>query len=201
MIAMAMLTEHQMVPIAGRTGAMLDDAASEIVSRVGGIQSHVGKENSLSSELAAVVTMTYSELHVAWRRHYRAIPPKKMSRDILELGIAWKIQESKLGGLGAAVKRQIAELARTMEAKSDLAKPRAISLKPGARLLRAWNGVTHEVLVVEDGFLWAERKWRSLSAIARKITGTRWSGPRFFGLIASTLTDTSDQKLKVSDHE
>ena len=57
----------------------------------------------------------------------------------------------------AAVKRQIADLARTMEAKSDLAKPRVISLKPGAQLLRAWNGVTHEVPVVEDGFLWAPK--------------------------------------------
>ena len=98
-------------------------------------------------------------------------------------------------------KRQIAELARTMEAKSDLAMPRAISLKSGARLLRAWNGVTHEVLIVEDGFLWAGKTWRSLSAIAREITGTRWSDPRFFGLIATTESDTSDQKSKVSDHE
>ena len=126
--------------------------------------------------------MTYAELHLAWRRCYRAVPPKKMSRDILELGIAWKIQENKLGGLAAAAKRQIGELARTMGAKSDLAKPRAISLKPGARLLRAWNGVTHEVMVGEDGFQWAGRTWRSLSVIAREITGTRWSGPRFFGL-------------------
>ena len=109
---MAVLTEHQMVPLVGPTSALLDDAASEIVSRFAGIQSHAGNENSLSSELAAIVTMTYSELHLAWRRHYRAVPPKKMSRDILELEIAWKIQENKLGGLGAAVKRQIAELAR-----------------------------------------------------------------------------------------
>lgn len=190
-----------MVPIANPTGAGIDNAAAEIVSRVGGIQSHADNENSLSSELAAIATMTYSELHVAWRRHYRAVPPKKMSRDILELGIAWKIQENKLGGLGTAVKRQIAELARTMETKSDLAKPRAISPKPGARLLRAWNGVTHEVLVVEDGFLWAGRTWCSLSAIAREITGTRWSGPRFFGLTATTVPDTSNQKSKVCDYE
>ena len=177
MITMAMLTEHQMVPNAGPSGAGIDNAAAEIVSRVDGIQSQAGNENSLSSELAAIAVMTYAELHVAWRRHYRAVPPKKMSRDILELGIAWKLQENKLGGLGTAVKRQIAELARTMEAKSDLAKPRAISLKSGARLLRAWNGLTHEVLVVEDGFLWAGRTCPSLSAIAREITGTRWSGP------------------------
>ena len=198
---MAILTEHLTVPIASPTDAQIDSAPAEIVNRVEGVQSQVGKENSLSSELAAIVTMTYAELHLAWRRHYRAIPPKKMSRDILELGIAWKIQENKLGGLGAAVKRQIAELASTMEAKSDLAKPRAISLKPGARLLRAWEGVTHEVLVVEDGFLWAGRTWRSLSAIARAITGTRWSGPRFFGMKVTTDSNASAQKAEVCDHE
>jgi hypothetical protein len=201
MITMAVLTEHQMVPIADPTGAGIDNAAAEIVSRVGGILSHASNENSLSSELAAIAGMTYTELHLAWRRHYRAIPPKKMSRDILELGIAWRIQESKLGGLGAAVKRQIAELARTMEANSDLAKPREISLKSGSKLLRTWEGVTHEVLVVEDGFLWAGRTWRSLSVIAREITGTRWSGPRFFGLTATTESDTSNKKAKASDHE
>jgi len=198
---MAMLTEHQIVPIAGPTGALLDNVPTAIVTRVCGAQSPAGNVNSLSSELASVITMTYTQLHHAWRRHYRVVPPKKMSRDILELGIAWKIQENKLGGLGVSMKRQIAELARTMETKSDLAKPRAISLKPGARLLRAWEGVTHEVMVVEEGFIWSGKTWRSLSVIAREITGTRWSGPRFFGLIATTESDTSDQKSKVSDHE
>ena len=197
---MAMLTEHLTVPSADPTGARLDNAAAEIVSRVGGLQSHAGNESSVSSELAAIAMMTYSELHLAWRRHYRTVPPKKMSRDILELGIAWRIQESKLGGLGAAVMRQIAKLASTMEAKSDLAKPRAISLKSGARLLRTWNGVTHEVLVVEGGFRWAGKTWASLSAIAREITGTRWSGPRFFGLNVTPFSNASEQSTEVSDH-
>ena len=201
MITMAMLTEHQMVPIAGPIVARLDNAAPEIIVRDDGIQSNAGNENSLSSELAAIAMMTYTELHLAWRRHYRAVPPKKMGRDILELGIAWKIQENKLGGLGAAVKRQIAELARTMEAKSDLAKPRAISLKPGARLLRTWEGVTHEVMVVDDGFIWLGKMWRSLSVIAREITGTRWSGPRFFGLKVHTDSNVSEHKAGATDHE
>lgn len=93
-----------------------------------------------------------------------------------------------LGGLGTAVKRQIVALANTMAVKSDLVKPRAVALKPGARLLRAWEGVTHEVIVMEDGFLWSGMTWRSLSVIAREITGTRWSGPRFFGLTITSAT-------------
>lgn len=201
MITMARLMEHQMVPIVGPIVARLDNAAPEIIARVDAIQSNAGHENSLSSALAAIAMMTYTELHLAWRRHYRAVPPKKMGRDILELGLAWKIQENKLGGLGAAVKRQIAELAKTMEVKSDLAKPRAVSLKPGSRLLRTWEGVTHEVMVVDDGFIWSGKMWRSLSVIAREITGTRWSGPRFFGLKAHTDSNVSEQKARAIDHE
>lgn len=198
---MAMLTEYQIVSSGDTRDGTQSDVLTEISTRVCGAQSPAGNVNSLSSELASVITMTYTQLHHAWRRHYRVVPPKKMSRDILELGIAWKIQENKLGGLGVSMKRQIAELARTMETKSDLAKPRVVSLKPGARLLRSWSGVTHEVLVVEDGFLWGGKTWRSLSAIAREMTGTLWSGPRFFGLIATTESNASEQKAKVSDHE
>jgi hypothetical protein len=201
MIFMAMLTERQMVPIADPTGALLDNTPAEIAAQFGGGRNPTGNESSLSSELAAIATMTYSELHLVWRRRYRTVPPKKMSRDILELGIAWKIQESKLGGLGAAVKRQIADLARTMEAKSDLAKPRAISLKSGARLLRTWEGVTHEVMVVDEGFIWTGKTWRSLSVIAREITGTRWSGPRFFGLTMTSANAAGASATAVHNHE
>ena len=201
MITMARPTGHQMVPIAGPIVAPLENAADEIMDRAYAIQINAGHKNFLSSALAAIATMTYAELHLAWRRHYRAVPPKKLGRDILELGIAWKIQENKCGGLGAAVKRQIAELAKTMEMKSDLAKPRAISLKPGSRLLRTWEGVTHEVTVVDDGFIWSGKMWRSLSVIAREITGTRWSGPRFFGLKIRTHSNVSEPEVRATDHE
>lgn len=195
-----MPTEHQITTTAALTGMRLSRAGVEIVNSESGSPRHSGNETSLSSDLDAITAMTYAELHLAWRRHYRAVPPKKMSRDILELGIAWKIQEYKLGGLSAAVKRQIADLARTMETKSDLANPRTVTPKPGARLLRAWNGVTHEVLAVEDGFFWAGRTWRSLSVIAREITGTRWSGPRFFGLNVATESSALERTVEESEH-
>ena len=136
----------------------------------------------LESAVAALTTMPYTELRQAWQRLFRSDPPKKLSRDILELGVAWKLQERALGGLSATTKRQLGELAQTMEAKADLAKARTVSARPGGRLIREWNGETHEVLVVEDGFLWRGKTWRSLSVIAREMTGTQWSGPRFFGV-------------------
>jgi len=154
----------------------------------------------LGAELAALHRMSAADLRTQWRRLYRAHPPKKLSRDLLELGVAWKLQERVLGGLSAVTKRQLTELARTMESKSDLAKARKVSLKPGARLVRAWGSQTHEILVVEDGFLWRSKTWCSLSGIAREITGTRWSGPRFFGLRIATASATLGEDVGGRDH-
>ncbi len=105
-----------------------------------------------------------------------------MARDLLVLGVAWKIQEQAYGGLGAATKRRLTDLAKTMEQDGDLARSRVARLKPGAKLIREWRGETHTVAVLEDGFEWQGKRRRSLSVIAKLITGAHWSGPRFFGL-------------------
>jgi len=150
----------------------------------------------LDAAIVALATMPYTELRENWQRLYLSHPPKKLSRDLVELGVAWKLQERTLGGLSAATRRQLGELAQAMEAKADLAKARTVSLRPGARLIREWNGETHEVLVVEDGFRWQGKTWRSLSVIAREMTGTQWSGPRFFGVggrIARHRRDENDR--------
>ena len=147
--------------------------------------------DALNVQLAALSEMDAPELRAEWRRLYRSQPPKLLRRDLLELGVAWKLQERVLGGLSAATKRQLAELARTIVTKADLGKARKVSLKPGARLVRAWDGETHEILVVDDGFLWRGKTWRSLSVIAREMTGTHWSGPRFFGLTGTTAKSTA----------
>lgn len=136
----------------------------------------------LGERLASLRGLPFPALRAEWRRLHRTNPPMKMGRDVLELGIAWKLQETALGGMSAALKRRLLDLAQVMESKGDLTKRRSVRLKPGARLVREWRGETHDVLVVEDGYLWKGQRWRSLSLIAREITGTRWSGPRFFGL-------------------
>lgn len=146
------------------------------------VQSRQSKAQTVADEIAALKTQSHSDLRLAWRRAYRCHPPKFLSRDLLELGIAWKLQERAFGGLSATAKRKLDEVARNIEAKSDITKTRRVSLRPGARLIREWGGETHEVLVVEDGFLWRGKTWGSLSMIAREMTGTQWSGPRFFGL-------------------
>ncbi len=82
----------------------------------------------------------------------------------------------------AAQKRRLAGIAEDLRKNKDLSGGPAIRVKPGLRLVREWRGETHTVLVLEDGFEWNGKRRRSLSAIAREITGTQWSGPSFFGL-------------------
>ena len=128
--------------------------------------------------------MDYNTLRTEWRRLYRSDPPRRVSRNILMLGVAWKIQEKAYGGHGGVTKRRLAGLAKSLEQDGDLTRNRITRLKPGVRLVREWRGETHTVIILEDGFEWRGSRWRSLSAIAREITGAHWSGPRFFGLNA-----------------
>lgn len=153
---------------------------------------------ALGTELDALTRMNSAALRVAWRRLFRMHPPNKLSREMLRLGVAWKLQERALGGLSVVVRRQLTETAQTLASKSDLAEPRKLMLKPGARLMRAWGGETHEVEITEAGFVWRGRTWNSLSAIAREITGVHWSGPRFFGLNLARPLPSSDRQTTAS---
>lgn len=138
--------------------------------------------DAVAAQLRALESMSFAKLRVAWRRVYRAEPPRRMNRELLTLAVAWKIQEQAYGGLTAATRRRLADLATTMERDGDVKRARVARPKPGAKLVREWRGQTHTIVVTEDGFTWQGRHWQSLSVIARAITGVRWSGPRFFGL-------------------
>ena len=136
----------------------------------------------IERRLADIAVLDTAVLRTEWRQLYRATPPNRIGRDLLLLGVAWKMQERDHGGLGAAARRRLADLAQTIERDGDVTRNRVAQLKPGAKLVREWRGATHTVTVLEDGFDWNGRNWRSLSAIAQQITGGHWSGPRFFGL-------------------
>lgn len=136
----------------------------------------------VAAALTALPATDIAGLRAEWRRLYRSQPPAKLRRETLELAVAWQLQAQALGGLSAAAKRRLAGVSGLLATRSDLPRVRRVVLKPGARLVRQWGGETHEVLVTEHGFTWRQQNWRSLSVIAREMTGTRWSGPRFFGL-------------------
>jgi len=143
---------------------------------------HHPASDHLSEKLAALPELDTTNLRRDWQRLYRSHPPVHIRRDLLILAIAWKLQERVHGGLTAAQKRKLVGIAEELRKNGDLSASPAIRVKPGMRLVREWRGETHSVLVLEDGFEWNGKRRRSLSTIAREITGTRWSGPRFFGL-------------------
>ena len=160
---------------------------------------HTAAGTDLVTKLQALEQMDYAALRREWRRLYRAHPPKRVARDLLMLGVAWKIQERAYGGLGVATKRHLAEMAKVMDRDGDIARIRVARLKPGAKLVREWHGKVHTVIVVEDGFEWMGRNWRSLSVIAREITGVHWSGPRFFGLNGKAVQQTGIRAEATAD--
>ena len=117
----------------------------------------------------------------SWRRIYGSTPPKGLSRHTLELAVTYKKQAQQHGGLSIDKTNQLIKFAH---AGKGATQPSSFSIqaKPGARLIREWHGQTYVVDILESGYLWREAVYKSLTEIAREITGTQWSGPRFFGL-------------------
>ena len=159
----------------------------------------LGSAEDVAAKLRALEQMDGPALRAEWRRFYRAHPPKGVRCDLLLLGVAWKIQEQAHGGLGAAIRRRLADLAEILERDGDVTRGRVARLRAGAKLVREWQGETHTVIVGENGFEWRGRQWRSLSVIAREITGGHWSGPRFFGLTERTRPGTEDEIVETGD--
>lgn len=122
-----------------------------------------------------IETLDRPALCATWQRIFKFDPPSSISQPMMRQVLAFELQAQARGGLDRATQRAIAQT-RKRPSKS------APSLKPGARLLREWNGQSHVVDVTEEGFMWRGDIYRSLSAIARAVTGAHWSGPRFFGL-------------------
>ncbi len=135
----------------------------------------------LSAELAALGELSRRNLKLRWESLYGMPPPAHTSRLLLLRAVAYRIQEQALGGLDPTTRRRLARAAEDLAAGRTPAAPKR-KIKPGTRLLREWQGVVHEVIVLESDVQYRGESWPSLSAVAREITGTRWSGPRFFGL-------------------
>jgi hypothetical protein len=146
------------------------------------------RDVEVSRMLEALPALSPDELRKEWRRLYRSQPPR-LSRDLLVRAIAYRSQELRYGGLSKATSRKLAALVQARRSDGDIAPESTQRIRAGARLVREWNGRTHTVTVEEEGFSYAGRNYRSLSAIAREITGARWSGPRFFGLLKRGPSD------------
>jgi hypothetical protein len=132
--------------------------------------------------LSRLPTLDIGELRQQWRGLYKTQAPPNLSRELLLRAVAYRMQEVALGGLRPPRQRQLRQMAQQFKQTGAGNTPARPELKPGTRLMREWQGRTYDVLVLDDGFSWQNAQYHSLSALAREITGTAWSGPLFFGL-------------------
>lgn len=130
--------------------------------------------NGLDEQIAEIEEFDRQECLERWRSVFERPPSKHLSVQFMRRVLIWEVQNRNLGGVTAKTTRRLRQIASS---KAALASP-----KPGSHLVREWNGRTYQVEVVDGGYVMDGKTWRSLSAIARHITGARWSGPRFFGV-------------------
>jgi hypothetical protein len=140
----------------------------------------IGRE-ALAAEIASLSKLDTDELRARWKAMFGNAPSRDISRSFLTRAIAYRLQEKALGGLKPSTQRMLAEFAYD-GANGSAAVRRSRIVRPGAVLVREWRGISHQVSVLEKGFSFRGKRYRSLSEVARQITGTRWSGPLFFGL-------------------
>jgi Protein of unknown function (DUF2924) len=140
---------------------------------------------TLEAEIAALPKMNIDQLRAKWRRDLKQAPPLHVRKQLLVPLLAYKLQEQAFGGLRPEIKRRLRELGASINReprKTGDPFTIAVRIKPGTRLIREWEGKTYQVTVGETSFEYNGQQYPSLSAIASFITGTHWSGPRFFGL-------------------
>ena len=139
-------------------------------------------QDQVEAEIAGLPALSLEALRERWRSLYGSPAPRSLRRGLLIRAVAYQLQVKAFGGLSAATKKKLREIA--VAAREGRFDPAVIGprVKPGTRLIRVWQGETHSVLVLDDGFEWDGTRYRSLSLVAKTITGTNWNGWTFFGV-------------------
>jgi hypothetical protein len=136
----------------------------------------------ISEKLAKLPEMGKSALCDLWRTHFKRVAPAGIRKELMIRMLAYRIQEEAFGGLDPKISRRLAQIANSLSKNPKMVLTSVARASTGTQLIRSWQGKTHTVTVEESGYQYQGRKYRSLSEIARHITGTQWSGPLFFGL-------------------
>ena len=133
----------------------------------------------IAEEIGRLTSLSRADLARRWTSIFGSPSPKSVKRGLLERACAYELQARALGGLKPSTRRSLLAIATGAPSKRPTVKK---ALRPGTRLIREWHGVVHQVDVADESIVWKGQTYRSLSAVATAITGSRWSGPRFFGL-------------------
>ena len=136
----------------------------------------------IDKRLAALPTMSKAGLHELWKQLFHSTPPSQLRRDLMIPILACRIQEQAFGSLSVRTSERLRQLGRAFEKGGDTAMVGTPRIRPGTRLVRQWGDCVYLVNVQTNGYEYQGTRYQSLSEIARLITGTRWSGPLFFGI-------------------
>jgi Protein of unknown function (DUF2924) len=137
---------------------------------------------ALSGEIGGLSKASIKDLRDRWKTLYGKAPCGQIGRSFLIRAIAYRLQEQAFGRLKPSTRRMLARVAEETAGGSSPKKPQSRKAETGTILVREWQGNAHRVTVLDDGVSFNGKRYRSLSEVAREITGSRWSGPRFFGL-------------------
>jgi hypothetical protein len=173
-----------MTPAIPDASARQDTGGPAPVPGRGGNRNNRARKPGLSdieAEIAGLLDRSTQELRLTWRKLHRTEPPSGISRDLLIRSLAYDLQQRAHGSPSLALRRRLQILVAVSEKGARSVDP-GVVLKAGSTLVRQWRGRTHTVLVGENGFEYEGQRYRSLTVIAEQITGTHWSGPRFFGV-------------------
>jgi Protein of unknown function (DUF2924) len=149
--------------------------------------------DSVETRLVALPTMSKAELCDLWKQFFRSDPSSDLRRNLMIPILAYRIQEQAFGTLGARTRERLRQLSQAFEKGGDSALAGVPRVRPGTRLVRQWGDQVHLVNVHVNGYEYEGARYRSLSEIARLITGTRWSGPLFFGIKNESTSDKSPE--------
>jgi hypothetical protein len=136
----------------------------------------------LEAEIARLPDLGHDELRRRWKLLFGHPAPKSLRRRFMARAIAYQMQVAAYGGLSTATKRRLREIANAISNGDRTGAFNGVHIKPGTQLIRQWQNTTHTVMVLDEGFALDGRTYKSLSAIAKAITGTNWNGYAFFGI-------------------
>jgi hypothetical protein len=147
---------------------------------------------SIVDRLSSLPNLRKAALFKLWQQVFKTDPPDGLRKDLIVQFLAHRMQEEEFGGLTNRSHTRLRELSKALEGSSDKSVSNGKSVKPGTRLIRQWKEQIHVVNVEEGNYEYRGTRYQSLSEIARLITGTRWSGPLFFGLKDKRTTNSTE---------
>jgi hypothetical protein len=153
----------------------------------------VSMPDPVEERLAVLPTLSKAALCDLWKQFFHSAPSSQLRRDLMVPILSYRIQEQAFGSLSARTQERLRQLSRAFEKGGDPTAARAPRIRPGTRLVRQWGDRVHLVNVQTDGYEYQGNRYRSLSEIARLITGTRWSGPLFFGIKRESANAKSEE--------